>query len=94
MSNNKKLEAVFTRAANNLVNNGLNYESDIQSAITEMEDGQKFTMGFNITLDLEKNKLSTKLSWSKKYAICSDSEIPDPDQTELQFEVLSPTEEE
>ena len=53
---------------------------------SENETACKFKMGFGITLDLEKNKMETKLTFGVRHTKTFDREIPDPNQTRLDLE--------
>lgn len=87
---NEKLASIAQKAASNLVAQMKEGETDILAAWDKgVEEAQanenklKFKLSFTIALDLDADKMTTKLGWSILQSLSVESAIPDPAQAEL-----------
>ena len=87
---NQKLKAIASKAALDLA--ALINEGEVKileawdACAQEAQDNEtapKFKMSLAITLDLDKDKMETTLSWGIKHKLTADSSIPDPSQPDL-----------
>lgn len=90
---NPKLRAIATAFALDVPQLIHDAEDEILEAWTQAEaeaqlneTNAKFGLCFAISLDLEKDKMETKLSFSVRHSRSIDRSIPDPNQPELPVE--------
>jgi hypothetical protein len=80
---NEKLKAIIERCAIELVQLVGDHEADILDIMQNLGDGEKLSLTHAITVDIESNKLTNKVSSTKKVGGTSECAIPDPNQPEL-----------
>jgi len=87
---NPKLRAIATAFALDVPQLIHDAESEILKAWQQAEEeaqlnetNAKFALSFGVSLDLEKDKMETKLSFSIRHSRTIDRAIPDPNQPEL-----------
>ena len=87
---NPKLEAIAACAADNLKAAVADGEKDILDAWAQaeaeallQETTPKFKLGFTITLDLDKDQMTTDLAWSIKHKLTITRAMPEPDQLRI-----------
>jgi hypothetical protein len=90
---NAKLTAIADEAATNLKALVKENEDKLleawnacESEAQENETTPKFKIGLAITLDIEADKMATALTFGVRYKSLVECEIPDPEQTKLEFE--------
>ena len=90
MPKNPKLRAIATAFALDVPQLVHDAENEILAAWAQAEDeaqlnetSAKFGLSFAVSLDLEKDKMETKLSFSVRHSRSIDRAIPDPNQPEL-----------
>jgi hypothetical protein len=81
--NSPKIRAIAEKSALSYVNLLSHRETEITETMQELEEGQSLTIGHSLKLDIEKNRQTDRVSFSAKYVIDHDCEIPNPDQPEL-----------
>ena len=89
---NAKLDAIAKDAAAKLVSlwseAELDIERGIEVAVTEAQENDKearFTIGFAIVLNLDKNVVNHRLSFSTRHKLESITTMPDVNQENLPF---------
>jgi hypothetical protein len=87
---NALLQQIAEHASDDLAGLIASGEADILAAIHKMEEEAqlqeakpKFTLGFKITVDLDKNTFDCDLSWSLKQTLGVSHQIEDPKQVKL-----------
>lgn len=87
---NPKLRAIATAFSLDVPQLVHDAENEILEAWAQAEDeaqlndtNAKFALSFAVSLDLEKDKMETKLSFSVRHSRSIDRAIPDPNQPEL-----------
>ena len=87
---NAKLAAIIASATEDLPALVAESEARILEAwdqaaeeAVENETKPKFRLGYSITLDLDANKMETRLSFGVRHSVSVDRDIPDPNQPEL-----------
>ena len=90
MVRNPKLQAIATRAADDLMDLVRESEEKILEAWNAAEsDAQengvapKFKLGLSITLDLDADKMESALTFGIRHKLTACCEIPDPSQPSL-----------
>lgn len=85
-----KLSAIADKAAENLKAQILESDAKIMEAwaaaseeavLNEVE--AKFRMGFAINLNLDRNSMTTDLTFGTRHKLTANCSIPDPNQAEL-----------
>lgn len=90
---NAKLNAIATKASAALVALVKESETKILEAWAaceeEAQDNEttpKFKLGLSITLDLDKDSMETALTYGIKHKLTATCTIPDPNQTDMDFD--------
>lgn len=91
---NSKLKAIIEQAAADLVSYAKEGEEKILNAWAKAEEAAelndttpKFSLGYSISLDLDKDTMTTDLSWRIKESLSRTANIPDPNQVPLPLQV-------
>ena len=88
---NEKLKAIAEKAGADLVALVIEGEQKILDAWSEAEQSAqdnetapKFKLAFSVSLDLDKDAMTTELAWNVKHKLSTACQIPDPNQPELE----------
>lgn len=95
--NNPKLASIISKACADLAALANEGEDKIETAMgacaaeaQENEVVARFRLAFSITLDLDMDKMTTDLSFSTRTRLTAEANIPDPDQTVIDFDDEKP----
>lgn len=82
--NNAKIEAIIKRSASNFTHLVTAHEDELIDCLQDLEDGETLTISHSIKIDIEKDSITNKISFSRKYQDESKEKIPNPDQLEME----------